>query len=50
MADPLQSLGQKIKDFGGNWASYSAAGSFALYVLGYLTLVFILRHWAWVPI
>lgn len=40
MADPLQSIGQKIKNFGGNWASYSAAGSFGLYVLGYLALRF----------
>ena len=40
MTDPLQSIGEKIKDFCGNWASYSAAGSFALYVLGYLALRF----------
>lgn len=33
-------LGAKLKEIGGSWASYTALGSFALYLLGYLALRF----------
>ncbi len=33
-----QSLHEKIKMIGGVWATYTALGSFVLYLLGYLSL------------
>ncbi|HEX4947971.1 MAG TPA: hypothetical protein VFZ34_14965, partial [Blastocatellia bacterium] len=34
------SLTAQLKEFAGSWAKYSALGSFALYVVGYLALRF----------
>jgi hypothetical protein len=38
MADAVEQLAEKAKALVGNWPTYTALGSFALYVLGYLTL------------
>jgi len=35
-----ETLQNSLKEFSGSWASYSALGSFALYVIGYLALRF----------
>jgi hypothetical protein len=35
-----ETLQNSLKEFAGSWASYSALGSFALYVIGYLALRF----------
>lgn len=40
MADLWGEIKGKIAEIGGNWATYTMLGSFALYVLGYLTLRF----------
>lgn len=40
MADLWKELGDRVKAVAGNWASITALGSFALYVLGYLSLRF----------
>ena len=40
MSDPLKDLGERIKSLGSNWTAYTVAGSFLLYVLGYLALRF----------
>jgi hypothetical protein len=40
MSDALDALTDKLKEWGGSWAAYSALGSFALYVVGYLALRF----------
>jgi len=40
MADIFETVAGKLKDLGGSWASYTALGSFALYVVGYLALRF----------
>ncbi len=40
MADVLQELGDRGKALGTAWAGYSAAGSFVLYLTGYLALRF----------
>ena len=40
MADLGSELSDKLKELGANWAVYSALGSFALYLLGYLSLRF----------
>ncbi|MGH8532426.1 MAG: hypothetical protein ACREV1_06750, partial [Gammaproteobacteria bacterium] len=40
MADPWQTVKDQLSALAGNWASYTALGSFTLYVLGYLSLRF----------
>lgn len=40
MADPWQTVKDQLSALAGNWASYTALGSFSLYVLGYLSLRF----------
>ena len=40
MTAPEQGPGEQPKALAGNWATYSAIGSFALYLLGYLALRF----------
>jgi hypothetical protein len=40
MLDTIETLAGRLKDLAGSWASYSAFGSFALYVVGYLALRF----------
>jgi hypothetical protein len=40
MTDTIEALTSKLKEIGGNWAAYTALGSFALYVIGYLALRF----------
>lgn len=40
MADPWQTVKEQLSALVGNWASYTALGSFTLYVLGYLSLRF----------
>ncbi len=40
MTDTIEALAGKVKELAGSWASYSALGSFALYVVGYLALRF----------
>jgi hypothetical protein len=40
VATPLDSIGEKLKALATGWTSYTAFGSFVLYVLGYLTLRF----------
>jgi hypothetical protein len=40
MNETIEALTGKLKELAGNWASYSALGSFALYVGGYLSLRF----------
>ncbi len=40
MADTIEALAAKLKELAGSWASSSALGSFALYVVGYLALRF----------
>lgn len=40
MADTIEPLAGKLKELAGSWASYTALGSFALYVVGYLSLRF----------
>src|SRR5437899_124033 len=40
MTDIIEALTGKLKELAGGWASYSALGGFALYVVGYLSLRF----------
>ncbi len=40
MTDVWKILNEKIKGVGGAWTAYMAVGSFALYLLGYLSLRF----------
>ncbi|MCK5230529.1 MAG: hypothetical protein KAR13_09710, partial [Desulfobulbaceae bacterium] len=40
MADILKEPGEKVKALTGNWTAVTALGSFALYLLGYLSLRF----------
>lgn len=40
MADVWEEIKEKVKGIAGSWASYVALGSFALYVLGYLSIRF----------
>ncbi len=40
MTEPFEALAGKLKELGGSWAAYSAIGSFALYLFGYLALRF----------
>jgi hypothetical protein len=40
MADTVEQLAEKAKALIGNWPAYAAVGSFAFYVMGYLTLRF----------
>lgn len=40
MTDAFDAIAGKLKELGGSWAAYSAVGSFALYVVGYLALRF----------
>jgi hypothetical protein len=40
MTTPLDTLGEKLRKLATGWTSYTAFGSFLLYVVGYLTLRF----------
>src|SRR5262245_57153555 len=40
MTDLMKQLDERIKALGAEWATYSVAGSFVLYVVGYLVLRF----------
>lgn len=40
MADLWKDVNESVKKAGGSWAGYTALGTFALYVLGYLSLRF----------
>jgi hypothetical protein len=40
LPDPLRELGERIKELGSNWTTYTLVGSFLLYVVGYLTVRF----------
>jgi hypothetical protein len=40
MSAPVDTLGEKLKELATGWTSYTAFGSFLLYVVGYLTLRF----------
>ena len=40
MADLLDTLNERIKSLGSDWSKYAVVASFALYLLGYLTLRF----------
>ena len=40
MSAPLDTLGKKLRELATGWTSYTAFGSFLLYVVGYLTLRF----------
>jgi hypothetical protein len=40
MTDAIEAITGKLKELAGSWASYTTLGSFALYVVGYLSLRF----------